>query len=319
MIDISKEKYLQQVLSNLDVSPNNNGENIVEFGCPFCHEGKSAGRKRRARIYRDTDYSFHCFNCQESMNFHFFLRKYDPELYRQFFQENKQELIKEFLDNRKPKAKKETAEIYDKLDYLEFDNNYVLAKSVNDALEYLKERKIPESKWNDIWYYVPNDTAWSNAIIFPFRDSENKIYGFSTRSINKKFFHIELAGENSFKIFNFFGVNKYLDCYATESIIDSLFLDNSIAMNGASLSKKISTQFKSLIFIHDNDHTGILKCRKNIDRGHRVFIMPHKYKKYKDLNELIMDGKLEPDEVQEFVNDNLYSGSEATLQLALTF
>jgi hypothetical protein len=329
MIDYSKDKYFSLILHKLDVDQSTVNSSSVNFSCPFCKEGSSLGRKRRAFIYKDSNYKFWCFNCSRSMNFESFLKEIDSELFRQYFSENKEILMKEFLSKPvyEKKAKKEIITEVDDTVYMEFNpSEFVKVEQTHSPMEYVKSRKIPQKFWDDIYVYVGavNDETrlYTNAIIFPIRKN-GKITGFVSRNIHTKFFHKHKAGENNILIYNYYDVNKHMTVYITESIIDSLFVENSMALNGVSINKKLLNGFFDPVFILDNDsegtsHTGLKKSKERVEKGYKVFVMPTELKRFKDLNELIISGFPE-EKIMGLIQKNTFSGTEALLRLALNY
>ncbi len=49
--------------------------------------------------------------------------------------------------------------------------------------------------------------------------------------------------------------------------------------------------------------------------GYKVFVWPVEYAEYKDINDLILSGKVKPEDIENFVMTNSYSGLELKLQL----
>ena len=326
MYDYLKEKYLDRLVAMLDVATaKSSDDGYLNFTCPYCNEGKSYGKKRRAYILKNEEYRFYCHNCNEGKDFKWFLKDQDETLFRQYFTENRSTLLNEFLKTDNIKKKKVEEE--DTTVYMEFDKSYVPVINIGVAIDYLKKRKIPKKYWDDIWWYInPQQDVnsdfyqkmpYENSIIFPFRKN-GRIYGFSSRSIKGKFFHIHLAHDKNNKIFNYYTVNKLLDVYIFESITDSFFMENSISLNGATASKKLLSEYKSPIFVFDNDKTGIEKAKKKVEDGHKVFIMPSELKRFKDVNELVVAG-VTPYKIKKLIISNTYSGKEALVRLALNF
>ncbi len=321
MYDYLKEKYLDRIMPLLDVaSAKSSDDGQIQFSCPYCNEGKSYGKKKRAYIIKKEDYRFFCHNCQVAKPFKWFLKDMDESLFKQYFIESRDAVLSDFLKPNKKNDKK--AEEVDDTVYMEFDKHFLPVINISVAIDYLKKRKIPKNAWDDIWWYIPPANSevkvpFENAIIFPFRKN-GKIYGFSSRSIEGKTFHIHLANDKNIKIFNYYNVNRFLDVFIFESIIDSLYMDNSIALNGATASKKLLSEFKSPVFVFDNDKTGIEKAKKKVEDGHKVFIMPKELKRFKDINELIVAG-VTPYQVKKLILSNIFSGKEALVRLALNF
>ena len=81
-------------------------------------------------------------------------------------------------------------------------------------------------------------------VIFPcYMPDGETLYALSGRHIDFKRFYIHSKNE-SFKVFNIFGVNLNENVFIFESIIDSYTVDNSIACLGADISKNILKMIK---------------------------------------------------------------------------
>ena len=103
--------------------------------------------------------------------------------------------------------------------------------------------------------------------------------------------------------------------YITEGPIDSMFLPNCLAVAGGDLQTiKINKEQCVLIFDNEprNEHT-VKKLMRAIDDGWRVVVWrntDHVRKKFKDINDLIINGLTEA-EILELINKNTLIGLEA--------
>lgn len=119
-------------------------------------------------------------------------------------------------------------------------------------------------------------------------------------------------------IFNLNKVDKTKTIYVTEGPIDSLFLQNSIAVAGSDF-KKISEEIKECsILIFDNEPRNkeiIKKIEEVIDLGYRVCIWNDtRILECKDINDMILSGLTEK-EVQDIIDRCTTYGLSAKLQL----
>ncbi len=87
--------------------------------------------------------------------------------------------------------------------------------------------------------------------------------------------------------------------YVVEGPIDSMFLDNSLAVLGAGLVEKLS-QFSHdkdrAVIVYDNEPRNpdiVRGLKKSIDRGYRTVIWPENWQ-YKDLNDYIQKTVIDP-------------------------
>ena len=104
--------------------------------------------------------------------------------------------------------------------------------------------------------------------------------------------------------------------YVVEGPIDSLFLQNSVAMVGAGALKEIPARFDNtpLTYILDNEPRNRQICAYNeklIEMGKEVCIWPKEIKE-KDINDMAY--RLSTRKIQKIIDENTYSGLEATMK-----
>ena len=106
-------------------------------------------------------------------------------------------------------------------------------------------------------------------------------------------------------------VNKREHVYIVEGPIDSLFLDNCIAVAGADVPS-MDCDF-TIIFDNEPRNRELLKqIKKNIDKGYNICIWPDSIK-HKDINDMILGGYTKV-QIQEIINDNTFHGAAAQLR-----
>lgn len=286
------------------------------FECPFCHEGNSAGKKRRAFVWKKHDYKFTCYNCPTSMKFTSFLWNFDKSLYYQFKEESAENRFNDTTKNfGRSKTKPKPVEIrqLDSSDFEELGKKFLDKMTVldggDDASLYLKLRKVPEETISRL-RLIDNDT-----IVFPFwTKNYGSIYGFQSRQIFDKRFHIELQKPDYPKIWNLFNVDLDKPVYIFEGFFDSIVIDNSIALNGADISPVHLKQIKRPVFVLDNDRTGLIKAKKYSGQGHEIFVYPDNFE-YKDFNEFYLNSGMSRAQIENFIVKNVKEPDLAYLSL----
>lgn len=285
------------------------------FECPFCGEGDSAGKKRRGYILKRNDFSFYCHNCFESMKFSSFLFKLDKELYYQFKEESAENRFNDTTKNFGRSAKPKPVEVrqLDSSDFEELNPKILKSMSVldggDDAFHYLTLRRVPEETISRL-RLIGGDT-----IVFPFwTKNYGTIYGFQSRQIFDKRFHIELQKPDYPKIWNLFNVDLDKPVYIFEGFFDSIVIDNSIALNGADISPVHLKQIKRPVFVLDNDRTGLLKAKKYLSQGHEIFVYPDNFE-YKDFNEFYIKSGMSRAQIENFIVKNVKEPDLAYLSL----
>lgn len=323
----SEDMYIERVSHRL-LRLSESGS-IYNFECPFCHEGKSAGRKKRAQIYKNTEYSFYCFNCSASYSFSSFLYELDRSVYYQYKEENKEN---KFYDNNifLKKTKEEpsavlakpivTLTLDDKLIGLstKFTKFMYPLRDSSVSYGYLRGRRVEESVIDKLLYYFNDQDhkiIFNKSIVFPFYNrGYESYYGFQSRQLSNKIFHIELQDENYPKIYNLFNIDNTKPVYIFEGFFDSIVIDNSIALNGADIPEKYMRMIQTPVFVFDNDETGFKKSIKYAEKGFDVFIYPENFK-YKDFNEFYCKEKLEKSDMSDFIKSNIFKSYEASMMI----
>jgi len=197
------------------------------------------------------------------------------------------------------------------------------------AREYLEKRQIPQEKLSSL-YYTDRFKTWINSkkpntfdslkndrgrIIIPLIDKEGKWFGVQGRSLlpNATMRYITIIfNEDKQKVFGLNHVKEDKPIYIVEGPIDSLFLDNSVAMVGSDFNPR-SCNWSDYIWVYDNEPRNrqiVDRISSSIDRGDKVVIWPQSVTK-KDINDMILVG-LDP---QQIVKQHTYQGIQAKIKL----
>jgi transcription elongation factor Elf1 len=298
------------------------------FRCPYCGDSKKNKNKTRGYIFQAKgDHVFKCHNCGVTRSLSNFLKDNVPHVYDEYVMERykegtigknvpKPDLTK-FIT--KPKFAKRTVD----LKRLSSLNNFHVAK------KYILDRGIPENKLDRL-YYCPNFKEWTNTqkqtfsdttndeerIIIPLNDTDGNLIGFQGRSLspNAKMRYITvMLDEDAPKLYGLDSINKNETIYIVEGPLDSLFLENAVAMCGSDVDIR-SFGWSDYIWVYDNEPRSRQitdKISKSIDRGDKVVIWPSSVKE-KDLNDMHNSGI----NVKSVIESNVYHGLEAKLQLS---
>jgi transcription elongation factor Elf1 len=298
------------------------------FRCPYCGDSKKNKNKTRGYIFQAKgDHVFKCHNCGVTRSLSNFLKDNVPHVYDEYVMERykegtigknvpKPDLTK-FIT--KPKFAKRTVD----LKRLSSLNNFHVAK------KYILDRGIPENKLDRL-YYCPNFKEWTNTqkqtfsdttndeerIIIPLNDTDGNLIGFQGRSLspNAKMRYITvMLDEDAPKLYGLDSINKNETIYIVEGPLDSLFLENAVAMCGSDVDIR-SFGWSDYIWVYDNEPRSRQitdKISKSIDRGDKVVIWSSSIKE-KDLNDMHNSGI----NVKSVIESNVYHGLEAKLQLS---
>jgi hypothetical protein len=205
-------------------------------------------------------------------------------------------------------------------------------KSISDlstdhpARKIVEKRLIPSEFLSDLYlcesFYKFTNTLVPNKfpsldgdhprLLIPFRDEKGEVFAYQGRSFGKeqpKYITIKL--DDTTKIFGLDRVDKSKQIYAVEGPLDSLFLDNCIAVGGADLVKLKN----DIIIIFDNEPRNKEICKQMnfcIRFDKKIVIWPDSMK-HKDINDMIMSGYTK-EQIQEIIDDNTFSGAAAQLR-----
>lgn len=322
------QKYLSLISNRLPLFKKKD-DRLYNCRCIIC--GDSSKNKRKARGYffnYKNELRYKCHNCDASLSFGNFLRDLDSAMYSQYSLEKYTEGNTVKLSNalptmvfEEPKFKSTQERLLDKL----LDRVDTLTPD-HEAYRYCLERKIPVSKFKQI-YYIDNvkdivqlNSSYKESIkgeeprlVFPFYDSNGQLSGVTCRALRGealRYITVKVKDEVPL-IFGLNDVKKNDIVYVVEGPIDSLFIDNCIAVAGTSFGK-ISTlglDTKNLVMIFDNQPRNKEVCKiieKNIDQGYRVVIWPQTLVE-KDINDIVSSGH----DVARIIKQNTYHGLAA--------
>ncbi len=310
--------YADRVSSSLGLCSKKG--DTFNFRCNICGDSEKNSRKKRAYIFRKEDkWSFKCHNCGEAMYFSQWLKKFFPDSYRQYLMDN--------LDSGTKYVPKQNIEVkvIDKNQELIFDfykdckfttilnNESQLSK---DAIRFCEKRKIPEEYWKS--FLVCSSGRLRNRMVIPFYNREGKIVYFQARKLYDHMEGVKYVSQIGEKrVYNLDFVNPELPVIAVEGPIDSMFIENAVAMIGT--SNNSDQQFKNLDlnYILDNDVTGRQQSLKLLKKGKTVFnwkMFLEKnnlyYSKIKDINDLVLTmnikEKLKFEDLKSYFTNSLH-------------
>jgi hypothetical protein len=116
-------------------------------------------------------------------------------------------------------------------------------------------------------------------------------------------------------IYGYDQVNLSERVICVEGPIDSLFLDNAVAVGGSDMKKAIDLLPDDTIYVFDNQPRNKQICSlmmRTIKAGKTVCIFPNTVVA-KDINDMAKMGY----KVNDIVRNNVFSGLEAQMQLSL--
>lgn len=300
--------------------------------CPICGDSKKKKFLKRFYVYfNKTHYSVKCHNCAYTNPFSKFLEEEFPNEFREYLLEklpNRSTLKKDrFTHIKDIIPKKVICKGFDYSSLKRFDE----LPHDHPARLYILNRQIPLNKV----YYADNFStliseialdkyrlAYGNSteprMIIPFYREDGLSTVFQARAFSKKEFlrYITIKEDDSeSKVYGLNTMDKDKPVWCLEGPLDSLMIDNAIAMTG--ISTKLPKEVSEFRFVYDNEprNSDVVKnMRKRLISGHKVVIFPERVK-WNDLNDMIVKGGMSKENVIDILENNLYSKSTGILRL----
>ena len=309
----------------------------LNCSCPIC--GDSAKDLFKARFWY-FDYKgskvVHCYNCDYSALFSKFLEEQDEDLYNEYRMDKYKESspfksrpsvavnISEKINAKMPTIEK-----------LEFSTRLDKLNDNHPIIKYVSSRKIPKDKWNRLWF----TDKWQDLcntiksdmypepkpeyrLVIPIFNKNGEIESMQGRALKNgaknKYLTIK-AHDNSSKIYGIDTIDESKDYVLfLEGPIDSLFLDNAMAITGGSLGLDVVPYADKRIWVLDSEcrHPDtISRMRKLIDAGERVCFWDSSPWKSKDINDMIVKENANPNDILNYILENSERGMMAQLRM----
>ena len=302
-------------------------KNVWNFRCPICGDSKKKKFKKRGYLFEHKGtILFKCHNCGNSLNLYSFIKLISTDLAREYLLEvycnDKKET--ELLSELSKETHTNDINIKHDNELLKPFKKLADLKISHRAVIWAKERLIPEKYFSVLRftnnYSVniennPENKYSDERIIIPFNDSSGELLALQGRAIYKqgklRYKTTILKGP---KIFGVDSTDITEDVFITEGPIDSMFLNNSVAVAGASSFKIVDDYIPKdkQVFIFDNEprNPDIIKMMKTVlIMERRLVILPRSLPK--DINDMVLKGH----NVEQIVRTNIVSGITGNLKL----
>lgn len=309
---------------------------LWNFSCDICGDVSKGKQKARGYIFKTPrGLVYKCHHCGASMSIGSYLKHQHPDLYKQYVFDRYAETNKTRVSHTNIKQFVKTAPVSNEARLI--DSVLEGAKCCADlpdthpVVKILQKRMIPRDKW-ELIYYVTQFKKFTNGLlpgkfkkvdgklddhprlIFPYFDTHGKVFAYSARAFKDeqpKYYTIKLTDAD--RVYGQERLDFSKRIYAFEGQIDSLFIDNSVAVSGSSFDSPVLQSLKSiLVIVPDNEPRSpeIVKIlRKNILLGYNVCFWPESIKE-KDVNEMILAGYTS-NQIKEIIDSNTFHGLAA--------
>ena len=271
-------------------------ETVMQGICPYCYHESFVYTYEDVRM-------FLCHHCQRHLNF---------------------EKVEKDVNNNNNGNGVARANSTVAINYSNVLHNCTVLSDLpsnHKCIQYARFRKLPLSSYSDIYYcedfrkiasYAEIEVGSSQRLILPLRNEKGKLFGVQGRSLDgmePRYITI-MFDKDEEKLFGKDKVNMKKTFYVVEGPIDSLFLENCIAMAG---SDGLPDKYNSnAVVCFDNEPRNkqiVDKVEKYIDKGFKTVVWPDHIKE-KDINDMILKGI----DVQNIIEQNTYAGLAAKIK-----
>lgn len=301
---------------------------IYNFRCPICGDSERNSIKKRGYLLeKNGEYWFYCHNCGTSLSLKQFLQRVDEELYREY--------QTDLLSSGKLKFTRKEQTIRVPKFELKPTKKLMPVSNLNSnhpAYLYLSERNIPKNCYQHVMWCEDfpqlvketigekynNSYLPSSGIVFELKELNGTVTGYQIRSIDKncpKSRRFVICSANEEHGYYYKKIDEKQTIYIVEGCIDSLFIENSLAVLSASLYRVHPTD--NCVYINDQEprnHQVVRQIEKCIEKGYRVVLMPSEYEGM-DINDMINSG-ISKEDLQELFKKYTYSGLSAKIQFS---
>ena len=315
-------------------------EYLYNFRCPHCGDSQKSQTKARGFVYRKkNDMFFKCHNCGVGQTLGNLIKHIDPSMHKEYIFERfkdgkvvakKEEPEFDFTPSRLLKSKEKPFAEFTRYDRaLRQLRRFDELVQTHPAKQFVFDRQIPKEHF-DKFFLATKFYEFCNEIqpgkfpdlkhdhprvVIPFYDRAGKFFAFQGRAFGReqpKYITIKFD-ETKQKIYGLDRIDLNKPVMITEGPIDSLFLDNAIAMAGADADGGITIQHQQCTMIFDNEPRNehiVNRMISAVDKNFNVCIWPESVREGKDINDLILSGK-SASQVQSLIHNNTHSGLAA--------
>lgn len=318
-------------------------DNLANCSCPICGDSKKDKKKARGYFYqKNSKFFFKCHNCGFWSNMFVFLEKTDPVLHKEYcidlWRSKNNDAQTESKESKMLGLLKKESKVSFNSDLPNCTKLSKLSKN-HPAYEFADFRKIPRKHWDILYFtedfgglakHLDSESTlipYDKRIVIPFFNKEGQVVAVQGRSIKmadehnarKTVKYITVKADKSIDRlwYGMWRANPKKRVHVVEGPIDSLFLNNAVAMVGAGSVQKIPSRFSEtdMVFVLDNEprNKQIVKYNQTlVSSGHKICIWPKNLVE-KDINDMVYNMSVR--EIEKIINDNTFSGLEASLRL----
>ena len=316
-------KYIHEISPHLDKF-HKVRDYLYNLRCPYCGDSEKFKNKARGYFYRVKDQmNYRCHNCDYGTTAGNVVKYINPEIYKEYVKEQffpKQDEVRSafdtFIDEYKfeePKFEKRDPKLKDLVPINKLNADH-------PAYQVLVTRQIPEEHY-DKFYLCHKFYAWSEIssnrdhprLVIPFYDEDGKVFAAQGRAFgNEQPKYLTVKFDDKPKIFGLERVDLTKRVYVVEGPIDSLFLNNCLAVAGADFNN-LQKEDTTIVLDNEPRNKEIVRRMENlIDTDYELVIWPDSIQQ-KDINDMTLAGIKG---IQTIIDNNTFSGLQAKMRLA---
>lgn len=330
----------------------------VSCKCHICGDSRKDKSQSRlnAYYYRD-EIMVNCYNCGFSSGVKYYLRTYHPnqwsiysdkvkssklmalqkqridEIDKDFIKKGKYSTIDDILGNIETMEEEVEEEII-------FPTELPLCYRIDEideehpVVDYVKSRMIPRDKWHRLFFttefrklanIVSPGTYHRESpeprLVIPIYNREGRIESFQGRALREgsgmRYLTIKYC-EEATKIYGLDTMDDTKTVYLMEGQIDSLFIENGLAITGGNISledlDELVPRNRAFIMDHEDRHPDtIQRIQKLLDGGESIVLFDKTDWKGKDINQFVENG-ISIEEINSYIKENTLSGLHARMR-----
>ena len=294
-------------------------DNLFNFRCPYCGDSQKFRNKARGYFYKKkNDFLYKCHNCGKGTTFGKVLELIDPDTYKQYVMERYKDSSPTLHE---PEFKFEAPKFKKKDSKLETLTPINKLNGDHPARQFVESRQLPEEFYSDL-YLCPKFFQWSKIqsqqehprLVIPFRDETGEVFAAQGRAFGKEVpKYLTIKFDDKPKIFGLDRVDFTRRFYVVEGPIDSMFVDNCLAVAGADF-RYIPPGDTTIVLDNEPRSREIIKLMERlIHQEYELVIWPDTITQ-KDINDMVLAGQ---QDIQKLIDNNTFSGLEAKMKLAV--
>jgi len=295
-------------------------DSLATCRCFKCGDSQKNKSKTRGYFFEHKgSYVYKCHNCGFSCNLYSVLESISPSLCKEY--------AFEVYKEKNPIVEQESIPEKRQPVFTNLGTRLDLLNADHKAVKYVESRRIPKEKHSNFYYTADfgkimqsfdREGKAEERLVIPFYDEAGKLIGVQGRAFSENAIrYITLKQEGCERLwYNLDKVNPRETVFVTEGPIDSMFIPNGIAMQGAgwlaTLPKKIEKS--KVVFIFDNEPRNaeiVSLIGKYVDSGRNLVIWPEEINK-KDINDMVLAYGMAA--TMKLIINNVYSGLKAKMK-----